>query len=96
MVSIHSARPTMQVEVDGEVRELPISFNATETAAIGDLMDGDGNIPRARMATVFTDFARAYLGDAVLECTIEELSGLMGEWNRRREDLRNQGEPGES
>lgn len=90
MLTLTSERPSLAVEVDGEVRKLPVTLNRAELASMMKTKAGGAARPEEFMEW-FYSFARRYLGDVVDECGDDALSSLIREWSAEREKV---GEPG--
>ena len=97
---LSTRRRYMEVSIDGEVRELPLSltvdelcaqFEALEISAhktdAGVVIDGEvGAKSMAGSMRWFRDFCAKYLGDAAKDAPADALQGLRAEWDRRRKD----------
>ena len=80
MLELTTKRPTMQVKVDGEVVEVPLSFTAPELVAMGRAEDKN-----EAMFGFFAAYVPGFeqMGD-------DMVNALLAEWTRLREE---QGEP---
>ena len=80
MLELTTKRPTMQVKVDGEVAEVPLSFTAAELIALNRAEDKND-----AMFAFFAAYVPGFnqMGDAAV-------NALLAEWTRLREE---QGEP---
>lgn len=72
-------RPYIVVNLAGEEKRLPVTFNDSDMALIGSNEDsaGDG----------FKAFFAKYLGNVVYELGDDQLSTLLKVWNAQREEL---------
>ena len=80
MLKLSTKRPSMELEVDGEVREIPLTFTATELVALNRAEDETG-----AMFGFFAAYVPGFeeLGD-------DQLGAVLAEWKRLREAI---GEP---
>lgn len=83
MLSLVSKRPTIEFELDGEVKSVPVTFNRADMAKVGDIdMTND-----ADAAGWFLEFLRSYMGDIVDELGDDVITAISTEWNAAREAL---------
>lgn len=80
MLELTTKRPTMQVKVDGEVVEIPLSFTAMELMALNRAEDKNDAM-FAFFAAYVPNFDQ--MGDGMV-------NALLAEWTRMREE---RGEP---
>ena len=80
MLELTTKRPMMQVKVDGEVVEVPLSFTAPELVAMSRTEDKN-----EAMFAFFASYVPGFeqMGD-------DMVNALLAEWTRLREE---QGEP---
>jgi len=79
-------RPYILVNIAGEEKQLPVTFNDADMAIVGGADDpSDG----------FKAFFAKYLGDVIYKLGDDQLSRLLKVWNAEREKL-NEPELGES
>jgi len=68
-------RPTITVNLAGEERELPVTFDADDMKIVGSVDDsGEG----------MTKFFAKYLGDVVYQLGDDQLMRILGVWTEQR------------
>lgn len=89
-IILSSERPSLDVEVNGEIKKLPVTLNRVELASMMKTKNS-GDARAEEFMDWFYSFARRYIGDVVDECGDDALSSLVREWSAEREKV---GEPG--
>ena len=71
-------RPFITVNIGGDERQLPLTFNSSDLDMMGQRDDaGDGMVA----------FVAKYLGDVVYQLGDDQLMAILRTWNRCREPL---------
>lgn len=84
ILHISTKRPAMDVEIDGEVKSLPVSLNSQEFGSFaklqGEVKGKDKNEASVEFVEWFLDFASKYLGDDFRQVGSEAFTPLLTAW----------------
>lgn len=83
MLSLTSKRPTIEFELDGEVKTVPVTFSRADIAKVGSIGGATAN----DATEWFFEFLRSYVGDVVDELGDDVITAISAEWNSAREAL---------